>query len=31
MNHDDKTHKVPVDMTLEEAKPEDFDACLEER
>jgi protease I len=28
MKHDDKTHKVPVDITLDAAKPEDFDALL---
>lgn len=28
MKHDDKTHKVPVDLTLSEATPEDFDAVL---
>ncbi len=28
MQHDEKTHKVPVDMSLSEAKPEDFDAVL---
>lgn len=28
MKHDEKTHKVAVDLTLAEAKPEDFDAVL---
>jgi protease I len=28
MKHDDKTHKIPVDVTLEQANPEDFDAVL---
>jgi protease I len=28
MKHDEKTQKIPVDMTLDEAKPEDFDAVL---
>src|ERR1700678_251694 len=28
MNRDDKTHRIALDMTLEEAKPEDFDAVL---
>ena len=28
MQHDKKTQKVKVDMTLDEAKPDDFDAVL---
>lgn len=28
MKHDDKTHKIPVDLTLAQAHPEDFDAVL---
>src|SRR3954468_9383544 len=28
MNHADKGETVPVDLTLDEAKPEDFDALM---
>src|SRR5438045_9403426 len=28
MNHADKGEKVPVDLTLDDAKPEDFDALM---
>lgn len=28
VQHDKKTHKVKVDMTLDQAKPDDFDAVL---